>query len=468
MVFSSLPFLFVFLPGFFLIYGLCPRRWKNAALLLGSLAFYGYGVLETPEYFFLLLLTIFINWVIGLRLDARFRHRRLWLVIGLIYNFFWLFAFKYAGFFFDNGAVLWRLASGETITRNWELILPIGISFYTFQIVSYLIDVYRETVPPERSLVNLGAYLCMFPQLIAGPIVQYRQVARELRRRTVRLPQIDQGLRTFVLGLGSKVLLANRVGGLWTDVSAVGCESVSTPVAWMAAAAYSLQLYFDFYGYSLMALGLGQMMGFSLPENFLQPYRSLSMTEFWRRWHVTLGSWFREYVYIPLGGNRCGKLTQVRNLLAVWLLTGFWHGASWNFILWGLLLFFLLTIERMGLRRILERRRWLGRIYMLLLIPLSWMLFAITDFQELGLFFGRLFPIGGPARGVIPMDYIPYGKLYGPILAAGFLFCTPLPGWLWKRMERNPLGIAVLLAIFLGSVYCLFRGMNDPFLYFRF
>jgi len=470
-VFSSLPFLFVFLPVFFLLYGLAPRRWKNLLLFLGSVGFYAYGALETPLYIVLLLATILVNWIIGQKMAFGRPRRKLWLTVGLVYDFLWLLVFKYAGFFFDNGAAIWNMATGDSISRSWSLILPIGISFYTFQIASYLIDVYRETVEPARSFVDLGAYLCMFPQLIAGPIVQYNQVATELEQRTTSLSAIDRGLRTFVLGLGSKVLLANRIGSLWTDVQAAGFDSLSTPAAWMAAAAYSFQLYFDFYGYSLMAVGLGQMMGFDLPENFRDPYQSVSMTEFWRRWHITLGSWFREYVYIPLGGNRGGGIKTVRNLLIVWLLTGFWHGASWNFVLWGLLLFVLLVIERAGLRAFLEKHRWLGHGYMILLIPLSWMLFAITDFSQLGVFFYRLFPLDGRFGGLYAQDWLDYGRTYGWLLGLGLLFCTPLPKKLWHRLEDSSLRwltVPVLLAIFWGAVYCLFRGLNDPFLYFRF
>ena len=468
MVFSSLDFLFVFLPVFFLAYGLAPTRWKNALLFAGSVGFYAYGALETPSYIALLLVTIVVNWLLGRAMAPGRPRRRLWLVLGLLYNFFWLLLFKYAGFFFDNGAAAWNLATGGTVSRSWSLILPIGISFYTFQIVSYLIDVYWEKVAPARSLIDLGAYLCMFPQLIAGPIVQYNQVARELEHRSTSPECIDRGLRIFVLGLGSKVLLANRIGSLWSDVQAAGFDSISTPVAWMAAAAFSFQLYFDFYGYSLMAVGLGQIMGFDLPENFRDPYQSVSMTEFWRRWHITLGSWFREYVYIPLGGNRGGTAKTIRNLLVVWLLTGFWHGASWNFVLWGLLLFLLLVIERAGLRQFFEAHRWLGHLYMLFAIPLSWMLFAITDFSQLGVFFSRLFPLDGQVWGIFAGDWLEYGQTYGLWLGLCLLFCTPLPKKLWATCKTTPLAVVFLLAVFWAAVYCLYQGMNDPFLYFRF
>ena len=468
MVFSSLPFLFVLWPAFFQCYGLAPTRWKNLLLFGGSVAFYAYGALETPLYIALLLVTIGVNWLVGLHLAPGRPRRKLWLILGLIYDFFWLLLFKYAGFFFDNGAALWNFATGDAVSRSWSLILPIGISFYTFQIVSYLIDVYWEKVEPARSFVDLGAYLCMFPQLIAGPIVQYAQVAAQLKSRSTSLADIDEGLRIFVLGLGSKVLLANRIGALWSDAQAAGFDSLSTPAAWRAAAAFSFQLYFDFYGYSLMAVGLGRIMGFDLPENFRDPYQSVSMTEFWRRWHMTLGSWFREYVYIPLGGNRVSKAKVIRNLLIVWLLTGFWHGASWNFILWGLLLFVLLTVERFGLRAFFERHRWVGHLYMLLAIPLSWMLFAITDFSQLGVFFSRLFPLDGQIWGIFAGDWLEFGQVYGHWLALCLLFCTPLPKKLWAKVKTTPVAILFLLAVFWAAVYCLYMGMNDPFLYFRF
>lgn len=468
MVFSSLPFLFIFLPVFFLVYGIAPHSWKNALLFLGSVAFYACGALETPGYILLLLITIVFNWFVGLQMRPKNPRRKLWLIIGLVYDFFWLFLFKYAGFFFDNLTGFFGFLLHRTFTRTWSLILPIGISFYTFQIASYLIDVYRNKVPAERSLIRLGAYLCMFPQLIAGPIVQYNSVAQQLQNRTSNLKTMDQGARTFVIGLGYKVLLANRIGSLWSDIAAIGFDGISTPLAWMGAAAYSFQLYFDFYGYSLMAVGLGQIMGFDFPTNFDHPYLSLSMTEFWRRWHITLGSWFREYVYIPLGGNREGSAKTVRNLLAVWLLTGFWHGASWNFILWGLLLFVLLFIERCGLKTALDKHPIAGHAYMVFAIPLSWMLFAITDFHQLGIYFSRLFPFGASAAGIMPHDWLSYGKTYGILLLISLFFCTPIPRDLWAKYKRSPLMAPILLAIFWGSVYCLYRGLNDPFLYFRF
>jgi alginate O-acetyltransferase complex protein AlgI len=468
LVFSSLIFLFVFLPAFLLFYYLLPDQWRAGVLLLGSLAFYAYGAWTTPWYIALLLACVVVNFLLAKKVVPGRPHRKGWLTLAVCYDLGWLIVFKYAPFFWRNGLALWGLATGQHITSTWQLLLPIGISFYTFQIISYVVDVYRGTVKAEDSVIRLGAYLCMFPQLIAGPIVQYSTVAKNLRARALTVENVENGLRTFVIGLGLKVLLANQIGSLWSGLATIGYDSISTGLAWMGAVAFSLQIYFDFYGYSLMALGLGQMLGFSLPENFRHPYLSLSMTEFWRRWHITLGAWFRDYVYIPLGGNRAGRGKTIRNLLIVWVLTGFWHGASWNFLLWGFLLFCVMLVEKWGLKRFWEAHPLLGHLNMMVLIPLSWMLFAITDFHQLGVFFTRLFPFGTSAAGAFAGDVLKYGRNYGVVLAVGLLFCTEWPKKLWQRIKTTPLGVLALLAVFWGSVYCLYKGLDDPFLYFRF
>lgn len=281
--------------------------------------------------------------------------------------------------------------------------------------------------------------------------------------------KVESGLKVFALGLAYKVLLANRVGHLWTEVTAIGYESISTPLAWMSIVAYSLQLYFDFYGYSLMAIGLGRMMGFDFPQNFNNPYMAVSMTDFWRCWHMTLGGWFREYVYIPLGGNRGGFAKTVRNMFVVWLLTGLWHGASWNFVLWGLLLFVLLFVEKAGLGKVLERHKALGHIYMILWIPLSWLVFVITDLSQLGIYLQKLFPFFGSTGTVLFQgDYLKYGKTYGIYLVLGILFATGVQEKLLKKNKNRLWVILLLLALFWASVYCMYLGMDDPFLYFRF
>lgn len=281
---------------------------------------------------------------------------------------------------------------------------------------------------------------------------------------------LDEGLREFTIGLGLKVLIANRIGGLWRDIGTIGYESISTPLAWLGLIAFSLQIYFDFYGYSLMAKGLGYMLGFRLPCNFAHPYMSVSMTEFWRRWHITLGSWFREYVYIPLGGNRGGFWKTMRNLLLVWLLTGLWHGASWNFILWGFSLFVLIFIEKLGMGKILAHYSLIGHVYMLFAIPLTWMLFAITDLSQLVIYVHRLFPFldkSGEFTYYVG-DYLKYGRLYAVSMCSGLIFITYAPRNLYNRWKNSPVSAAVLLAVFWGCIYCIKKGMDDPFLYFRF
>ena len=395
--------------------------------------------------------------------------RKRWLVCGIIYNLSWLILFKYSAFIAQNVNLLLGRAGISLHLPVFAPVLPVGISFYTFQAVSYLVDVYRKTVPYERSMVGFGMYISMFPQLIAGPIVTYSSMRAQIGRRKVTFRAIEDGLREFTIGLGFKVLLANRVGGLWTEVQTIGYESISTPLAWLGLLAFSLQIYFDFCGYSLMAKGLGTMMGFKIPNNFNHPYMSLSMTEFWRRWHITLGSWFREYVYIPLGGNRRGALLTFRNLLAVWLLTGFWHGASWNFIIWGLLLFLIMSIERLGLLRVLERRRVIGHLYMMLTIPLTWLVFAVTDVRQILLYFQRLFPfLMKQSLFYFSGDYLKYGKLYAVSIAAGLLFMTDFPYRIYNRHKYSLVTAVVLLAVFWACVYCIRSGMDDPFLYFRF
>lgn len=468
MVFSSLEFLFLFLPLFLLIYYLLPLRAKNMFLFLGSLIFYGFGVSWNLYDMLPIIASVILNFLAakgieGCRRRARKRSgeeigekkstgERVILVLGLCYNFGLLLFFKYAGFFAEN------------------MILPIGISFYTFQITSYLIDVYRRKVRAEQDMVRLGVYLTMFPQLTAGPILTYSEVHRQLRRRKITLAACNHGLQIFTLGLGFKVLLANQLGNLWEDIQTIGYESISTPLAWLGILAYSLQIYFDFYGYSLMAVGLGKLLGFRIPDNFRQPYLSVSMTEFWRRWHITLGRWFREYVYIPLGGNRKGKARQIFNLLIVWLLTGLWHGASWNFILWGLFLFVILCVEKAGLLKILEKRRAFGHLYMCFLIPMSWTLFAITDFSQLKVYLLKLFPFAGNGSQAVVFagDFEKYIGMYGIGMAVGLVCCTGLAEKIFIRW-RNKIWMSFLLLLIFGvSVFCIYRGLNDPFMYNKF
>lgn len=471
MVFSSIAFIMYFMPVFFLVYYILPASYKNAWLFLASLGFYYYGVRGNPGYLLLMIMSVVVNFVAGKLIEAQKtkRARKAWLVVGIVYDLGWLILFKYLGFLIENLNALFGAIHVKVQLETWNLILPIGISFYTFQIISYLVDVYRRETKAEKSLISLGTYLCMFPQLIAGPIVNYHLIQEQLHKRKHSMVKVESGLKVFALGLAYKVLLANRVGHLWTEVTAIGYESISTPLAWMSIVAYSLQLYFDFYGYSLMAIGLGRMMGFDFPQNFNNPYMAVSMTDFWRRWHMTLGGWFREYVYIPLGGNRGGFAKTVRNMFVVWLLTGLWHGASWNFVLWGLLLFVLLFVEKAGLGKVLERHKALGHIYMILWIPLSWLVFVITDLSQLGIYLQKLFPFFGSTGTVLFQgDYLKYGKTYGIYLVLGILFATGVQEKLLKKNKNRLWVILLLLALFWASVYCMYLGMDDPFLYFRF
>ena len=471
MVFSSIAFIMYFMPVFFLVYYILPASYKNAWLFLASLGFYYYGVRGNPGYLLLMIMSVVVNFVAGKLIEAQKtkRARKAWLVVGIVYDLGWLILFKYLGFLIENLNALFGAMHVKVQLETWNLILPIGISFYTFQIISYLVDVYRRETKAEKSLISLGTYLCMFPQLIAGPIVNYHLIQEQLHKRKHSMVKVESGLKVFALGLAYKVLLANRVGHLRTEVTAIGYESISTPLAWMSIVAYSLQLYFDFYGYSLMAIGLGRMMGFDFPQNFNNPYMAVSMTDFWRRWHMTLGGWFREYVYIPLGGNRGGFAKTVRNMFVVWLLTGLWHGASWNFVLWGLLLFVLLFVEKAGLGKVLERHKALGHIYMILWIPLSWLVFVITDLSQLGIYLQKLFPFFGSTGTVLFQgDYLKYGKTYGIYLVLGILFATGVQEKLLKKNKNRLWVILLLLALFWASVYCMYLGMDDPFLYFRF
>lgn len=467
MVFSSLEFIFLFLPAFLLIYGLTNKKYKNAVVFAGSIFFYSMGFADMGLkgmllYSSLFLLTVLFNFIIGEFISHYRKAARLWLIIGIIFNFWWLIFFKYTGFAFEN---INGIFHASLPMKN--IILPIGISFYTFQNVSYIVDVYRKNAESESNIVNYGAYISMFPQLIAGPIVTYSTVAEQLKKREHTIKKVENGLKTFTIGLGYKVLLANQIGGLWSDLSMIGYQSISTPLAWMGIVAYSFQLYFDFMGYSYMAMGLGEIMGFTIPKNFDYPYLSTTMTEFWRRWHITLGSWFREYIYIPLGGNRKGKAKLIRNLLIVWTLTGLWHGASWNFVLWGLTIFVLIMLEKFVIGDFLNKYKIVGHLYMILIIPLTWLLFAITDFKELGVYFTRLIGAGGE-HVVFDKDYVKYWGIYGKYFIFGIIFSTRIPELIYKKIKGSVFGSIMLLLVFWAAVYCMYKGMNDPFLYFRF
>lgn len=320
----------------------------------------------------------------------------------------------------------------------------------------------------EKSFIRLGTYVTMFPQLIAGPIINYSEVRMALCSRTVTFEQFESGLKILILGLGAKVIVADRIGLLWNNIQAIGFESISTPLAWMGAFAYSIELYFDFSGYSLMALGLGRMLGFEFPKNFKHPYISRSVSEFWRRWHITLGRWFREYVYIPLGGNRKGKARTIFNLFVVWSLTAVWHGAEGHFLIWGASLLLLLALEKAFLLQFLKKSKILSHVYLVLVVPLTWMAFAIADVGQLGVYYARMFPFFGVGETVRQMDFLQYLKDYGPLFLMGIVFSTPYPTALYKVFEKKWLGSLAVIVVLGLSLYYMAVSTNNPFLYFNF
>ena len=461
MVFSSLHFLYIFLPLVMLAHRFAPRHWRNGVLLAASVWFYAWG---EPVYVGLMLFSVAWNYLTGLQLAAAARPSRKKRVLAgaVAVNLAVLGFFKYYGFLVQtlNGALGLRLP-------DYNLPLPIGISFYTFQALSYIIDVYRGTTKPQRSLVDFATYITMFPQLVAGPIVKYADIEAQLQKRSASLAQVGQGLERVILGLSKKVLLANNLGLLADAMrSAPGLSVLS---AWLGAAAYTLQIYFDFSGYSDMAIGMGRMLGFSFAENFDYPYRARSVTEFWRRWHISLSGWFRDYVYIPLGGNRVGAGRHILNLLAVWLLTGLWHGASWNFVVWGLYYALLLITEKHITGKALGRLpAGLARAITLVLVIVGWVIFSNTDFAAMGRYLGCLVGVG--AGGFADRTFLYALRSHGLLLAFAALCCGPgLRQWQLRLTGKLP---AVALAMFAGLlVACtayLVQGSYNPFLYFRF
>lgn len=459
MVFSSVLFLFYFMPVAFTVYYLAPRRFKNLTLLILSLIFYSWGEVR---YFPIMLSSIIVDYMASNGIERsgdNKRKRRMWLMLSVMFNLGMLGFFKYTGFFVSNLNAI----TGLNISAP-ELTLPLGISFYTFQTMSYTIDVYRGNVKAEHDIIDFGAFVVLFPQLIAGPIVRYSDIQHELRNRVTDLGRISSGVKYFILGLGSKVLIANNAGALWTEISGTGFERISTPLAWLAILAYTLQIYFDFSGYSLMAIGLGRMLGFEFPKNFDFPYIAKTMTEFWRRWHMTLGSWFKEYLYFPLGGSRKGKKRTFINLFIVWAATGFWHGASWNFVLWGLYFFVLLILEKNFIGKTLNAHPILARCYMIPLIMISWAIFEISDFSQMGLFLSRLFAFEGG------IDWGYYLQNYAVTLIIGILLSTPVLKKPFEKLDKTApwAALPVYALLLVVSIAYLVDATYNPFLYFRF
>ena len=466
MVFSSQLFLTVFLPVTVILYWLLPKKAKNILLLLVSLVFYAWG---EPTHIFVMLITTAYIWAFGLlvgRAKAKEKPKtaKLFLVLTLVLSLGTLVFFKYTGFLVSNLGFL-----KDTALGGLNIALPIGISFYTFQALSYIIDVYRGDVKAQKSWVNFAMYISLFPQLIAGPIVRYSDVENQLEDRKVTFDGMASGIQRFVLGLGKKVLLANQIGALWETMSGNG----TVLGAWLGAIAFTFQIYFDFSAYSDMAIGLGRMFGFAFTENFRYPYESGSVTEFWRRWHMTLGTWFREYVYIPLGGNRHGKARQILNLLIVWLLTGFWHGAAWQFVLWGLYYFLFLAAEKLFLLKPLEKLPgFLRHGYALLAVVLGWVLFACEDITAAGAMYKAMIGLGSGLTDKASLYALGGSWLMLAICAIG---STQLPkriaGGLQQRIPANVfqyVSYGVILLVLFVSMAFLVADSYNPFLYFRF
>ena len=460
MLFSSIPFLFYFLPLVLILYFLVPFRFKNAVLLLFSLIFYAWG---EPKYVLLMIFTILLFFCCGLAIErcSQTKWKRIWLTVSIVLSVALLGIFKYADFAVSSINSLLR-----TSIPLLRLALPIGISFYTFQCLSYTIDVYRGNTPAQKDLISFGAYVALFPQLIAGPIVRYVDVARELEYRTHSFEKIAYGLRRFLIGLSKKILLANNLGLLIELFRDSGEKSVV--FYWMYAVAFMLHIYFDFSGYSDMAIGLGSVFGFNFPENFNYPYLSKSVTEFWRRWHMTLGSWFRDYVYIPLGGSRVKKSRWILNILVVWMLTGLWHGAAWNFVLWGLLFAVMLLLEKQLPFQKLPG--FLRHVYVLLIVMLSFVLFNAADLRQAVSDLGGLFGVGGTP--LLSLETVYYLRSYSLVFAVSIVGATPIVKTVAARLDGTKLGAILepllLLALLVVCTAYLVDGSFNPFLYFRF
>ena len=468
MLFSSIPFLYYFLPAVLILYFIVPQKLKNLVLLVSSLFFYGWG---EPRYVIIMSVAIVTGYVFG-RLIEAFRGKglsKVFLIMSVLSAVAILGYFKYADFFIEN----FNAVTGLSLPLL-KIALPIGISFYLFQLLSYTVDVYRGDVPVQKNIISFGAYIALFPQLIAGPIVRYADIAEQLQHRTHSFEKCAYGIRRFMIGLSKKILLANALGELCDIFRA--SDDKSLLFYWLYAVSFTLHIYFDFSGYSDMAIGLGKIFGFDFIENFNYPYISKSVTEFWRRWHMSLGSWFRDYVYIPLGGNRVPKSRWLFNILVVWMLTGFWHGASWNFILWGLLYAVFLVIEKLWLGKFLEKSKVWRHGYVMLIVILGFVLFNATDVREAGQYIAAMFGFGGVP--VISAEFVYYLRSFSFVLLAAVVGSTPLPKRVVEKVAASEKSVCkwilavaepvLLVVLLLLTTAYLVDGSFNPFLYFRF
>ena len=468
MVFSSIIFMFTFLPLSLLLYYIMPRKFKNLILLMISLVFYAWG---EPVYVLLMIFTIIFDYIMALIVDRNREDKvksKVIFIATVGVNLLILGFFKYYGFLIDNINLLFNLNIQYT-----NLALPIGISFYTFQTLSYVVDVYLDKVKVQKSLISFALYVTMFPQLVAGPIVKYSDIDYQLTNRKESINKFGQGVDRFIIGLGKKVLLANNIGIIWTTIQGMNIDSISVLTSWIGIIAYTFQIYFDFSGYSDMAIGLGNMFGFEFIENFNYPYISTSISEFWRRWHISLGTWFREYVYIPLGGNRVSTLKHIRNLFVVWLLTGLWHGASWNFVVWGLYYGFILFMEKIILHKVLSKTpKFIKHIYTMLLVMIGWVLFGSVDLTSALEYLKVMFGLSGNALVDNSAIYYLYTNI--KLLIILTLCSTPIVSIIFRQIIKKGKSVGILFAvsiniiIILISIAYLVNETYNPFLYFRF
>lgn len=468
MVFSSLTFLFVFLPIVLLIYYISPKPLKNFVILLFSLIFYAWG---EPKFIFLIILSILINYIGALQIvknSSDTEKRKFIFITLLLIDISILFFFKYYGFIISSIGSLFGI---DLVIR--DIPLPLGISFYTFQQISYIIDVYTKKTKVQKNLINFAAYITMFPQLIAGPIVKYNDIEGQLKNRNENLTQFSSGVHRFIIGLGKKVLLANSIGAIWSEIKVIPLNEISILTSWIGIIAFALQIYFDFSGYSDMAIGLAKMFGFEFLENFNYPYISKSVTEFWRRWHISVGTWFREYLYIPLGGNKKGNLIQIRNLFVVWFTTGLWHGASFNFIAWGIYFGVILFIEKIIFKNILNKLpSFLCHIYTLILVLIGWVIFDMNTLSSAMEYISIMF---GLSNNLV-VDKLSLFILSNNIviLLIGIICSTTLLPNVFKKLRCSLkksnifIIISMYLIIFILSISYLVGESFNPFLYFRF
>lgn len=466
MIFSSLIFLYVFLPLTLILYYFLPKKFRNFLILIASLVFYGWG---EPTYIFLMLISIFIEYIGAIYIEKFRKNKeksRAILITVLVINVCALFFFKYYVFLIDNINLIFNID-----LKIKQLPLPLGISFYTFQLMSYVIDVYKNEIKVQKNFINFAAYVTMFPQLVAGPIVQYSTIEKQLTCRKETIEKFGIGVERFVIGLGKKVIIANNMGLIWNEVNKIPSNEISILTSWLGIIAFTLQIYFDFSGYSDMAIGIGKMMGFSFMENFNYPYISKSITEFWRRWHISLGTWFRDYIYIPLGGNRKGTLIQIRNIFVVWFVTGLWHGASWNFVIWGVYFGVIIFIEKIGFNKILNKLPGIFcNIYTMILVTISWVFFDTKTLNEALIYIAGMFGLNNNNISDNISWYLLNTNLKFYILA---LICaTPILKKIINTLKKKNIGrivviIVYVLIIFISTAYLVSESYN-PFLYFRF